>query len=277
MSEKNIDYKVIKDFGSEWINYAQDQISDELEGIFNIYFKVFPWHLINHNSIGFDLGCGSGRWAKFISPKVKSLYCIEPSEAINIAKKNLKDHNNCTFIQTSVLDMPIEENSMDFGYSLGVLHHITESQRGLDECVARLKPGAPFLLYLYYSFENRPFWYRILWKISNYMRLTTSRFPFKIKLYFSKIMALIVYYPLARLAYIASFIFKDVSNFPLSLYRDKSFYTMQTDALDRFGTRLEKRYTKKETSMMMEKAGLENILFSENEPYWCAVGFKKMK
>ena len=50
---------------------------------------------------------------------------------------------------------------------------------------------------------------------------------------------------------------------------------MQTDALDRFGTRLEKRYTKKETLTMMETAGLENIKFSESEPYWCAVGYKK--
>jgi len=50
---------------------------------------------------------------------------------------------------------------------------------------------------------------------------------------------------------------------------------MKTDSLDRFGTRLEKRYTKKETHKMMEIAGLENITFSDNEPYWCAVGYKK--
>tara|TARA_B100001123_G_C14369562_1_gene654308 strand:- start:16 stop:510 length:495 start_codon:yes stop_codon:yes gene_type:complete len=163
---------------------------------------------------------------------------------------------------------------MDFGYSLGVLHHITKSQEGLNECTSKLKPGAPFLLYLYYSFENRPFWYRLLWKISNYMRLVTSKFPFPIKLFISKVMAIIVYYPLARLALFASK-FIDASNFPLSIYKDKSFYTMQTDALDRFGTRLEKRYTKKETAEMMKKANLENIKFSESEPYWCVIGYKK--
>ena len=50
---------------------------------------------------------------------------------------------------------------------------------------------------------------------------------------------------------------------------------MQTDALDRFGTRLEKRYTKFETKKMMETAGLERIVFSDNEPYWVAIGYKK--
>ena len=106
------------------------------------------------------------------------------------------------------------------------------------------------------------------------MRLITSRFPFIIKLLISKIMAVIVYYPLARLALLASK-FMDASNFPLSIYKDKSFYTMQTDALDRFGTRLEKRYTKFETKKMMETAGLERIVFSDNEPYWVAIGYKK--
>ena len=38
----------------------------------------------------------------------------------------------------------------------------------------------------------------------------------------------------------------NVFNFPLSDYKNKSFYTMRTDALDRFGTKLEKRFSKKE-------------------------------
>ena len=274
MTENKLDHKVIQDFGNEWINYSQDHIPTELEKIFNTYFSLFPWNKIGQDSVGFDLGCGSGRWANFVCPKVKTLNCIDPSDAIDVAKRNLRHHKNCNFIKSSVHEMPIENNSMDFGYSLGVLHHITESQKGLNACVSKIKPGGPFLLYLYYSFENRPSWYRLLWKVSNSMRLTTSKFPFKIKLLISKIMALLVYYPLARLALIASK-FMDASNFPLSIYKDKSFYTMQTDALDRFGTRLEKRYTKSETKKMMEEAGLENITFSDKEPYWVAIGYKK--
>jgi len=50
---------------------------------------------------------------------------------------------------------------------------------------------------------------------------------------------------------------------------------MRTDALDRFGTRLEHRYTKKQIKQMMEDSGLENISFSSNMPYWCSLGFKK--
>ena len=50
---------------------------------------------------------------------------------------------------------------------------------------------------------------------------------------------------------------------------------MRTDALDRLGTRLEKRFKKIQVLSMMEKAGLERIKFSKNMPFWCAVGFRK--
>jgi hypothetical protein len=50
---------------------------------------------------------------------------------------------------------------------------------------------------------------------------------------------------------------------------------MRTDALDRFGTRLEQRFTRPEITQMMENAGLENIRFSDGLPYWTAIGWKK--
>ena len=49
---------------------------------------------------------------------------------------------------------------------------------------------------------------------------------------------------------------------------------MRTDSLDRLGTRLEHRFTRNEIQTMLESAGLENIAFRENEPFWCAVGYK---
>jgi hypothetical protein len=62
---------------------------------------------------------------------------------------------------------------------------------------------------------------------------------------------------------------------PLSVYRDKSFYTMRTDALDRFGTRLEQRFTAVQIRKMMQTADLDDICFSDGPPYWCAVGRRR--
>ena len=62
---------------------------------------------------------------------------------------------------------------------------------------------------------------------------------------------------------------------PLSFYRRASLYTMRTDVRDRFGTPLEQRFSKKQIYKMLQKSGLEKIRFSNNEPFWCAVGIKK--
>ena len=51
---------------------------------------------------------------------------------------------------------------------------------------------------------------------------------------------------------------------------------MRTDSLDRFGTRLEHRFTKKQIEMMMNNAGLEKIIFSDIAPFWCAIGYKRV-
>tara|TARA_B100000902_G_C27304135_1_gene914430 strand:+ start:118 stop:948 length:831 start_codon:yes stop_codon:yes gene_type:complete len=273
----NRDKKLIEQFGNEWKAYNQDALAeDELLVLFNKYFDIFPFHLINKNSEGFDMGCGSGRWASFIAPKVKTLNCIDPSkEAIKVARFKLKNHNNCFFENKDVMNSNLKNNSQDFGYSLGVLHHIPSPELGLINCIKKLKKGAPFLLYLYYRFDNKPLWFKCIWWSSNLIRKIISRLPFKIKLLITKIIAIFIYYPLAKLSLVLEKLGFNTENIPISSYMRCSLYTMQTDALDRFGTRLEHRFKKDEILIMMENAGLKNVKFSNKTPYWVAIGEKK--
>lgn len=275
----SIESKVVKGFGDEWNKFDQTRINNsKLKKIFEKYFKIFPWKKIGQNSVGFDMGCGSGRWAKFVAPKVKKLYCIEPSSAIKVAKINLKDFKNCVFESSTVSSCKLERNSMDFGYSLGVLHHISNTPEAIKTCISFLKPKAPFLIYLYYDFDNKNLIYKYLWKLSEIGRSVISRLPFKIKYFLSQLLAIFIYFPLSRFSFlleVIGFKKKFIEYIPLSFYRDLSFYSMRTDALDRFGTILEQRFSKKEIKKMMKNAGLEKIIFSDNAPYWCALGFKK--
>ena len=272
---KNIDKNTVAGFGDEWTRFDQTGMSEQDSiNFFNSYFSIFPWENISKNSIGFDLGCGSGRWAKHVAPRVKELHCIDPSVAIDIARKNLQEHENCIFHKKDVDEMPLDDNSMDFGYSLGVLHHIPDTKLALKQCVRKIKPGSPMLIYLYYALENKPLWYSFLWRLSEFIRGFISKMPHGIRFILSQIMAIFVYWPLARLAKIAEIIGINSQNFPLSFYKNAKFYVMRTDALDRFGTQLEQRFTKKEIEMMMQESGLVNISFSKDEPYWCVVGFK---
>ena len=272
---KNIDKHTVEGFGDEWERFDQESLpKKEHQEIFDSYFSIFPWHDLPSLPVGFDLGCGSGRWAKLVAPRVMKLHCIDPSSAIDVAKRNLTNHHNCEFHHADVDTIPLADASMDFGYSLGVLHHVSDTQQAMTTCVKKLKPGAPFLVYLYYSFENRPIWFRGLWKLSDIIRRRVSSLPLGLRYFISQIIACIIYMPLARASFFLEKFGLNVTNIPLSAYRNRSFYTMRTDALDRFGTRLEHRFTKNEIKKMMELANLENIIFSDNI-YWCAVGFRK--
>ena len=93
MSNKN--EKVIEEFGEEWTKFDYSSINtNKLKENFDQYFSIFPWDSLSKDAVGFDMGCGTGRWAQFVAPKVKSLNCVEASDAIYAAKKNLINNNN---------------------------------------------------------------------------------------------------------------------------------------------------------------------------------------
>jgi ubiquinone/menaquinone biosynthesis C-methylase UbiE len=274
---KNINVDVVNDFGEEWKAYDQNDVSlEELQGIFVKYFSLFPWEKLSKEAVGFDLGCGSGRWAAFVARRVGLLHCIDPSkEALSVAEAKLAAFRNCKFHQNGVDTIPFPDNSMDFGYSLGVLHHVPDTPNGLANCVRKLKPGAPFLVYLYYALDNRPLWFRAAWYLSDLLRRVVAQLPFRLKYFVCILVASFIYFPLARFSRLAELMGVRVENYPLAEYRQKSFYTMRTDALDRFGTKLEQRFSRIEIEAMMVKAGLTGIKFREEAPFWCAVGQKR--
>ena len=271
----NVDEQVVAGFGDEWSRFDQSSLEDvELRQMFENYFKIFPWERLPRDAVGFDLGSGTGRWARLVAPRVGRLHLIEPSAALDVSRGNMAGAANCEFHRSGVDDIPLDDGSCDFGYSLGVLHHVPDTEDGLRKCVAKLKMGAPFLLYLYYRFDNRPLWFRAIWRVSDAGRRFISRMPHSLRYALSQVIAAAFYFPLARAAWLMERFGMKVRNLPLAQYRNSSFYTMRTDALDRFGTRLEKRFTKAEIGNMMERCGLENIKFGDTA-FWTAVGYKK--
>jgi ubiquinone/menaquinone biosynthesis C-methylase UbiE len=276
--EGNIDPLTVAGFGEEWAAYDQTGLGErEHRELFEAYFSVFPFETLPAGAEGFDLGCGSGRWAALAAERVGTLHCIDPSDqALAVARRRLEGRPNVRFHLAGADSIPLGEASQDFGYSLGVLHHIPDTRAALRDCVAKLKPGAPFLAYLYYAFDNKPRWFRSVWKATEAGRWTISRLPFPLRKAVTTVIATLVYWPATRVARAAEAAGRDVDNFPLSAYRRNSFYTLRTDALDRFGTRLEQRFTRAEIKQMMEEAGLEDIVFRDGVPYWVACGRRRL-
>ena len=106
-----INKKVVKDFGKERKTYSQENQYQKLNKASYQCFKFLSNKLLNKSSVDFDAGCGSGRWSKFIAPKVNYLYCFNPSiEALEVAKRNLSNYDNCSFECVSINSSTIKEN-----------------------------------------------------------------------------------------------------------------------------------------------------------------------
>lgn len=277
-SSTNVHAATVRGFGFEWSRFDQSGIDDvELHRWFDAYFAIFPWDLLPAGGgVGADVGCGSGRWSKLVAPRAAQLHLIDASEdALAVARRNLGDFRNVQFHLASADRLPFPDGSLDFAFSLGVLHHVPDTAGAIKSIARKLRPGAPFLVYLYYAMDNRPAWYRHLWRISYSLRAVISRMPPRLRSLVAEIIAASVYWPLARSGKVLkrSGVLRS-KNWPLSSYSETSYYVMRTDALDRFGTRLEQRFTRAQIGEMLKAAGFENIRFSDQVPYWCAIGLK---
>ncbi|TAN12530.1 MAG: class I SAM-dependent methyltransferase [Chitinophagaceae bacterium] len=273
---KNLDQVVIDDFGEEWkkFNNFEDPIIQKLgDG----YFDIIDDDIVNSQTYCLDVGCGTGRWSKYLAQRAGFIEAIDPSDSILAAGKLLEGIKNIRLSRSAIDTLPFADNSFDFAMSVGVLHHIPDTQQALNDCVKKVKAGGYLYIYLYYTLDNRSLLFKFIFHLSNIIRRVTSKLPGRFKRIVCDILAIIVYMPfilICRLFVWAGFE-KLAGRIPLYAYHDKGFLIIRNDALDRFGTRLEKRFSRDQIIEMMEIAGLTDIVVSPNLPYYHAVGRKK--
>lgn len=100
-----------------------------------------------------DAGCGSGKFAcALINLGAKKVTCIDLSEsAISFAKRQAEKagfSEKMEFQTSSVCEMPFQDNSFDFVWSNGVVHHTTDYVGAIKEFYRVLKPGGESFLYV---------------------------------------------------------------------------------------------------------------------------------
>ena len=270
----NYSSKVIDDFGVEWQKYqfVEGQATASLDNQFSAYFSSIDMKVFNpKSSIAADFGAGSGRWSERICKFFSLLYVLEPSDgAIGVLQEKFSNNPKVKLIQEKIGSDSIPHNSLDLAFSLGVLHHLPDTKLAISDICKRIKPGGTFVCYLYYNLENKKALYRFIFQIANLMRLCISRMPVKMKIFATKLIALFIYFPLARLSKLLSSLKINNSNIPLHHYANMPFLVMANDSLDRFGTTLEKRFSKQGIIEMLSQTDFDisTLKFSDMEPFW---------
>ncbi len=273
---ENLDEVTVESFGDEWKSFHGFSDKD-LKWLGDKYFDIVTPEMLNDKMNVIDIGCGSGRIIKYLKGRYGHITGIDPSKAIFVANELIGEEDAVDLIQASTDNIPFPDNYFDFGYSLGVLHHIPDTSKALSDCIKKIKPGRYFLLYLYYSLDNKPFYFRVFFFLSNLIRRVVSKMPLKLKKISCDILAVVLYLPFVGLCRLLKWLRvpeRVRKNIPLQSYESQSFYLIRNDSLDRFGTPLEQRFSKKQMQKMMSDCGLTDIVFSEDIPYWHAVGRK---
>jgi len=272
----NRDEQVIDGFGTEWEKFSSFS-KDEIAEIGDAYFSLLKETDIDENSVALDIGCGTGRWAMYLADKVKYVEAVDPSKAVFSAVKLTKEIDNIRISHCDIDTIPFAEESFDLVYSLGVFHHLPDTQAAISKAVNFVKPEGYFLVYLYYSLDNRGAAFKLLFHISNILRKVVCVLPERIKLFVCDILAIVLYMPFVTLAKVVKAVNPKGSlwkKIPLSAYAVCSFNIIRNDALDRFGTKLEKRFSRDEICDMLKQAGLREVKCSDDFPYWVGIGKK---
>jgi SAM-dependent methyltransferase/uncharacterized protein YbaR (Trm112 family) len=271
-AEARPDLRLVARFDEEWRSFSSVG-SAELEKVFRMYFDVVPAEVLRDGAILLDAGCGAGRWAYQVQQHGARVIALDLGRSVEVAERNTRSSGRVACVQGDVRRPPLQEARFDLVYSLGVLHHIEETDEALRGLARLLRPGGSFLVYLYYSLETRGAAYKAAFRAVDAVRRLTSALPQSVLAVVATAIAAGVYWPLARLsAALRSVGLGPIAaRVPLSFYGGASFRTMRNDSLDRFGTRLEKRFSRAQVEESLVRAGLTGVTVSPRAPYWHAV------
>lgn len=249
-------------FGDEWTRFSE--ILPEHEAEFQQYFDLIDLDGLRDARVC-DFGCGIGRWSWFFAPRCREIVLVDFSDAIFVARRNLRDAHNALFLMGDLTALPLRADFADFAFSIGVLHHLPIPALAAVRSLGLFSPR--LLIYLYYALDNRPAYFRALLALVSQVtkRLARIRHP-RLRDALSWALTLCVYLPCVAAGHLAKpFGWSD--RVPLyDFYAGKSFRRIQQDAYDRFFTRIAQRVTRAEIGTLNDT--FSRLAISTEPPYW---------
>lgn len=107
----------------------------------------------DNDKIILDAGCGSGfSGLLFFNKHLSNNHYlgVDISSAVDVAKIRFEETGyKADFIQCSVNEIPIPDNSVDIIFSEGVLHHTDSTEQSIKDLSRKLKDDGLFIFYVY--------------------------------------------------------------------------------------------------------------------------------
>lgn len=257
-------------FGYEWSHFNDWSISGETN--FQQYFGDFDFEWVRGRTV-LDAGCGMGRHARQMASYAGRIVAMDFSRAIDQAAHNTADQPNVVCIQGDITAPPVADESFDLVYSLGVLHHIADTERAARSLLAKVKPGGRLRIYLYWQ---RPGIAGTMLRVVEWTRVVTTRLPFGVLKALCWVLSVMLWFavvlPYRALSAIGV---RCHDQWPLGVYVRYPFAVLYNDQFDRFSAPIEQRWTKSEVRSLMERLGLHDTTVAPSFG-WIAEGTKPL-
>jgi SAM-dependent methyltransferase len=166
---------------------------------------------------------------------------------------------NVWVIRGSALNIPVSDNTLDFAYSFGVLHHTTDPERGIKEIARIIKKDSPAYLYIYEDHSENRIKYLAL-KLVKALRLITTKIPPRALfiLSFSASPFIMIFFTFPH-RFFRRFKTTQVlaENIPFNF--GSNLFSLTGDLYDRFGAPIEHRFSRQEIFNLLKRNGFVNI------------------
>ena len=242
-----IDHKEsYRDFGDQFL--TDKDIGGYWGSIELLKEIVFPFdlNLIKDKKI-MDVGIGSGRISNnLLKYEPSKLVAVEPSEAINVAKDNIKS-DKVEYLNIKGQDINFE-NEFDYAFALCVLHHIPEYRDVLERIKKSLKPNGKFVAWVY-SKEGMELY---IFMLKNLRRITSIMPDFMLRL-LSQFLALITY----PYGFLCKFFPLPLKKYFVTMFNKFSFKHKSYVIFDQFNPSFYKYFSKAELTEVLEDKGFK--------------------
>jgi len=271
--EANLDRDTVRSFSEEWTRFSEFTDEEIASGGDEYFGDLLSPDMLAGARV-LDVGCGSGRWTRYLAERAGFVEAADPSGAALVAARTTAKLKNIRVVQAGVSGLPYAPASFDIVTCVGVLHHVPDPAAAVVRLAELVRPGGWLYLYLYYNLEGRSKGYRAAFHAANALRAVISHLPGPLKAAAAEFAAVAVYFPCIALAQLLRGLYPRETFYqrvPLHYYLDKPWKIVRNDALDRLGTPIEHRFSRLQIIAMLERAGLAGAAFGESMPRWRVV------
>jgi SAM-dependent methyltransferase/uncharacterized protein YbaR (Trm112 family) len=138
--------KTRKSFGYQWTVFREMVI--DFRANFLFYIRPLDEGFFKGKR-GLDLGCGFGRHVYNAAQFGAEMVGVDLSDAIESTAENTREFENVHLIQADVYHLPFKPGVFDFAYSIGVLHHLPDPERGYQCLLPIVKPRGSVFIWVY--------------------------------------------------------------------------------------------------------------------------------